>query len=292
MGTLLRKNLSQLTFCMLLICILLFDGTAEASRREFQLFDSAYNSYLSYKPEKAVEEFRVFLAEFPDSSAKDAALFWLAKSLLQIKSIEEAKKTFAYVKEQFPESPFIRYIATELEMIGNASEEHSSVKVKVDAQSWQKPAVEETPVILAVSTDQKTLYPADIQSVKDGNDRIFSNGAKQSAYLKTKGEPPVKKASSEKGTDREKKAQGISSSSEMKHDETSTAYAVQVGAFKTKECAITLRKNLQKKISTKKVIIYQQGDFFKVRITGFDNIEEVNSMLNAGIDGLVIKTSN
>jgi tetratricopeptide (TPR) repeat protein len=220
---------------MLLICILLSITTADASYREFQLFDHAYYSYLSYRPEKAVEEFRIFLEEFPDSSAKDAALFWLAKSLLQIKSIEEAKKTFAYVKEQFPESPFIRYIAQELETIGNASEEHSSVKVTVDTEAGQKAAVAEIPVVPA--------------------------------------------------------ALGIPSLSEMKHDEKATFYALQVGAFKTKEPAVTLRKSLQKKFLTKKITICRQGDFFKVRITGFDDIEEVNSMLNAGINGLVIKTS-
>jgi hypothetical protein len=403
---------------MLLICILLFDGTADASYREFQLFDHAYYSYLSYRPEKAVEEFSLFLNEFPDSSAKDAALFWLAKSLLQIKSIEEAKTTFACVKEQFPESPFIRYIAKELETIGNASEEHSSVKVTVDAEAGQKPAVAEIPLVPAVSTDRKALYVADIRSEPDGlqillveeraktdfllrrvkeldqraayiinssvvldrlgihdvlwrgnnifedienemilyehamrhnitadstqhkslielhklneeqadylkkylvictflevsnlvderlpcnpfgyrqspdknNVRIFIKDTKRLAYLNAKGTTPGEKVSSEKDTDREKKSQDIPSSSEMKHDEKATAYALQVGAFKTKESAVTLRKNLQKKISSKKITICQQGDFFKVRITGFDDIEEVNSMLNAGIDGLVIKT--
>jgi hypothetical protein len=37
-------------------------------------------------------------------------------------------------------------------------------------------------------------------------------------------------------------------------------------------------------------MICRQGDFYKVRITGFDDIEQVNSMLNAGVEGLVIKT--
>jgi TolA-binding protein len=98
MGKVFCKNISKLTFCILLTCNLIFGGRAHASYREFQLFDGAYLAYLSYQPEKAVEEFRLFLKEFPDSSAKDAALFWLAKSLLQIKSIEEAKKTFADIK--------------------------------------------------------------------------------------------------------------------------------------------------------------------------------------------------
>jgi len=138
MGKVFCKNISKLTFCILLTCILIFGGRAHASYREFQLFDRAYLSYLSYQPEKAVEEFRLFLAEFPDSSAKDAALFWLAKSLLQIKSMEEAKKTFADIKEQNPESPFNRYATKEMETIGNLIDEQSSVKGLKDAQAGQK----------------------------------------------------------------------------------------------------------------------------------------------------------
>jgi tetratricopeptide (TPR) repeat protein len=235
MVTLFRKNLSELTFCILFISILLFNTTAKASCREFQLFDQAYNSYLSYRPEKAVEGFMLFLEEFPDSSAKDAALFWLAKALLQTKSVEEARKTFAYIKEQFPESPFIRYITQELEMIGNRSEEHSSVKVTFDAKAVQKPVVAEIPVIPA--------------------------------------------------------ARDIATSSELEHDEKTTFYALQVGSFKTEEPCMILKKRLQKKKLTKKIIICRQGDYYKVRITGFHNIEEVNSVLKSGIDGIVVKTS-
>jgi hypothetical protein len=73
--------------------------------------------YLSYQPEKAVEEFRIFLKEFPESSAKDAVMFWLAKSLTQLKSFEEAAKVFSGIKEQFPESPLTGYVERELEMM-------------------------------------------------------------------------------------------------------------------------------------------------------------------------------
>lgn len=163
MGKVFCKNISKLTFCILLTCILIFGGRAHASYREFQLFDRAYLSYLSYQPEKAVEEFRLFLEEFPDSSAKDAALFWLAKSLLQIKSMEEAKKTFADIREQCPESPFNRYVTKEMETIGNTSDEHGSVKVTVDAETVQKPAEEEKPVVHGESSNQQALDCSDIQ---------------------------------------------------------------------------------------------------------------------------------
>ena len=81
-----------------------------------------------------------------------------------------------------------------------------------------------------------------------------------------------------------------SSASEMKQDEKVASYALQVGAFKTQESALTVKKNLQKKVSNKKIKICQQGDFYKVRITGFHDIEEVNSVVSSGVDGLVIRT--
>jgi cell division septation protein DedD len=266
-----RKHLSEITCCLFLFFVLLTVEAAEAANRELQLFDHAYHAYLSYRPEKAVDEFRIFLQEFPDSSARDAALFWLAKSLLQTNSIEEAKKTFAYVKEQFPESPFICFIATELGTLGNEPEEHIPLKPAAGAEAQAKPVLSEIPVAAAVSSEQKAPYVADIPTPKV----ILPRG----------------QASSEKGAEREKTSQDTLSSSKMDPDEKPPIYALQVASFRNKDSAVTLRKNLQKKIPTKKVTICQQGDFFKVRIAGFDKVEEANSMLQAGIDGVVIKTS-
>jgi cell division septation protein DedD len=418
MGPLFCKNLSKLTFCVLLISTLFFERTAYASHRELELFDHAYQAYLSYRPEEAVEEFRIFLEEFPDSFAKDAALFWLAKSLLQIKSIEEAKKTFAYVKEQFPESPYSHYVRKEMETLSNVSERLSSVKGTVDVEAGQKLVEAETPVVSEASTDQKT-HDADIrseaarlqelldgeraktdflqrrikeleqraayilnssivldrlgihdvlwrdknmfenfeteqalyeqatshnittdkqqyrelidayqlneeqadylkrylvictflevsnlvderlpcnpfgfrQSLDRNNVRIFIEDAKRPAYLNAKGAPPEKKASSDKRDDPDKRVQSNPESSEIKSDEKTTAYALQVGAFKTQESAATCKKSLQQKIANKKIKICRQGDFYKVRITGFHDIEEVNSTVSSGVDGLVIRTS-
>jgi cell division protein FtsN len=258
-GKLYRRKILQLTSCILLICALLVHAGAEASSREFQLFDHAYDAYLSYQPEKAVEEFRLFLQEFPDSSAKDAALFWLARSLLQIKSIGEAKKTFAYLEEQFPESPFIRYIPKQPETIDDAWEQQSSEKGSIDKEAEQKLPLAEMIMMPKGGTNKKAPYGVDITKPGEA--------------------PPGEKA------------QGILPSSEGKHDEKTSVYALQVGAFKTKESAVTVSKKLQKQCSTKQIMICQQGDFFKVRIIGFEDIDEVNSMLSAGFDGLVIKTN-
>ena len=86
-----------------------------ASYREYDLLQKGYESYLSYQPEKAAEEFRTFLQEFPNSSARDAALFWLGKSLMQAKSTDEAGHVFTELKRQFPDSPFVAFIVTQSE---------------------------------------------------------------------------------------------------------------------------------------------------------------------------------
>jgi outer membrane protein len=121
---------------------------------------------------------------------------------------------------------------------------------------------------------------------------ITKKEAKRPSYLNAKGVPPEKNVSSEKSPDGEKRAQGNTSTSEVKSAEKTTAYALQVGAFKSQESAVTFKKSLQKKVSHKKIKICRQGDFYKVRITGFDDIEQVNSMVNSGVDGLVIKTGD
>jgi TolA-binding protein len=117
MGNGFCKNKQRLIL-IFLFYILFFSVTdVYASFSEFELFDKAYENYLSYRPEEAIKDFKAFLEEFPDSSAKDAANFWLAKSLIQMKSFEEAKEIFSDIKKQFPESPFLPFVDRELEDI-------------------------------------------------------------------------------------------------------------------------------------------------------------------------------
>ncbi len=93
--------------------LLLTFSNAHASNSEFELFDKGYEYYLAYQPDRAVLTFRTFLSEFPESSAKDAAMFWLAKSLSQTGSVDEAKKVFSELRRECPESPFIPYLEKE-----------------------------------------------------------------------------------------------------------------------------------------------------------------------------------
>ncbi|MEW6001759.1 MAG: tetratricopeptide repeat protein, partial [Nitrospirota bacterium] len=124
---------------IILLSALIFIATSYASR-ESDLFDQAYGYYLSYQPEKAVETFRTFLKEFPQSSAGDAAMFWLGMSLIQLRAFDEAKKVFLELKEQFPESLYIPYVDRELEMIERPDMRSKMESGSLEIYGWLKKA--------------------------------------------------------------------------------------------------------------------------------------------------------
>ena len=115
MGKIVCYDKPTLSIVIVLIFLLLPTVHGYASYREYDLLQKGYESYLAYQPEKAAEEFRTFLQEFPQSSARDAALFWLGKSLVQSKSIDEAGRVFTELKRQFPDSPFVAFVVTQSE---------------------------------------------------------------------------------------------------------------------------------------------------------------------------------
>ncbi len=96
------------------VCLLLFSTLSAAAVQEDELFEKAYENYLSYHPEKALEYFNIFIENFPDSSAKDAVLFWKAKSLMQLNRTDEALKVLNELKRALPGSPFVPFIEKEL----------------------------------------------------------------------------------------------------------------------------------------------------------------------------------
>jgi TolA-binding protein len=99
----------------------LFNPVNAAGVQEADLFEKAYEYYLSYHPEKALEYFDIFLEDFPGSSAKDAALFWKAKSLMYLKRTDEALGILSDIKQTFPESPFIPFVEKELSLYKSGS---------------------------------------------------------------------------------------------------------------------------------------------------------------------------
>ncbi|NJD57465.1 MAG: tetratricopeptide repeat protein [Nitrospirae bacterium] len=115
------------TTAWLLLVLLLSHAPCSADDRETEMFNAGYEYLFSFKPDKAAETFRAFLKEFPDSSARDAAMFWLGKTLVSLKSYAEAEQTFRSIKQEFPESPFVSFIDNEMEEI---AKQRSSGPVK------------------------------------------------------------------------------------------------------------------------------------------------------------------
>jgi len=120
----------------IILVIFLATINTYASQQELDLFDRGYEYYLSYQPEKAVETFQLFLNEFPDSSVKDAALFWLGRSFVKVSLFEEAKRVFDELKQQIPDSPFMAYVDKELKLMNTAGTENRTMTgiPKVDSE--------------------------------------------------------------------------------------------------------------------------------------------------------------
>ncbi|MEW6585398.1 MAG: tetratricopeptide repeat protein [Nitrospirota bacterium] len=120
MGKDFGNNKSGIITTALVFLMLLTAVAADGSSREADLFNKGYEYYLSYQPEKAVQEFTAFLKEFPGSSARDAALFWLGKSYMQMKNFGEARIVFSELEQKFPDSPYISHLHGEMEIISKA----------------------------------------------------------------------------------------------------------------------------------------------------------------------------
>ena len=137
MGKNICKN-TLITFVFVLVSVLSFSAVeANAASKESQQFDKAYKYVASQQPDKAVAAFKSFLKEFPNSSSRDAAMYWLGKSLVQVKSFGEAKKVFSDLAKQFPESPFVPHSEKELEaldtpLVSARAETKGDIKILVE----------------------------------------------------------------------------------------------------------------------------------------------------------------
>ncbi len=169
MGKSFCNNKAELKIAILLSVILLTALGTYASYKESELFDQGYENYLSSQPEKAVEAFRTFLKEFPDSSAKDAAMFWLGKSLIQLYSFEEAKQVFSEMKQQSPESPFIAYLDRETEDISRIEFVVHKLKAELNDTVKAKITLEER---LAEIEKKAQLTEQDLSVAVEDRDKL------------------------------------------------------------------------------------------------------------------------
>ena len=115
MGKVFRKVI--LIFALLVAALIAVTvGAADGKVvEEPELFESAYRHYLAEHYKKAILAFEQFLEAYPESSAKDGALFWQGKSLLALGNKEEARKKFAEIINHYSDSPFGQFAGMELE---------------------------------------------------------------------------------------------------------------------------------------------------------------------------------
>lgn len=131
-----RRPIPAIIIC---IAIVLFSCViSAASEQETDLFNRGYEYLFSYKPDKAAETFRQFLNDFPNSSARDAAIFWLGKTLISLKSFDEASRMFETLRKEFPDSPYILFLDIESEEIAR-SRSSADIKPAAARQTQPKP---------------------------------------------------------------------------------------------------------------------------------------------------------
>jgi TolA-binding protein len=85
-----------------------------AAESERELFEKAYDYYLDYRPDVAASAFGLFSERFSRSPARDAALFWQAKSLMATGNEGEARQIFESIRAEYPDSPFAEFARKEL----------------------------------------------------------------------------------------------------------------------------------------------------------------------------------
>ena len=160
MGEVFSNNKSKLTVVIFLLFMILSVIDVCSSDRELDIFERGYEYYLSYQPAKAAEEFKIFLTKFPCSSVGDAAMFWLGKSSLQLKEFEEARKVFSDMGKLFPESPYIKYVKKELEMLDKTSPDGKVKTAREDAKKDEEGKKGE-PVGSDAAEIEKNILPAE-----------------------------------------------------------------------------------------------------------------------------------
>lgn len=232
MGKGFNKNKLKIIAAILIAVLPVFAFDTYASYREIELFDEGYENYLSYQPEKAVEAFTKFLEEFPNSSAKDAAMFWLGKALIQIKSFGEAKGVFNEIKRQFPESPMIPYADRELEKMGGTQEVNETGSVISEAVKG-----EDIHEIRLAEAEKKE----DLTEKK--RSKVSEDSKKQNLLQEERGKREETKTtmSGRRGDAESKKL-----SESDRGPRRNSMYTVQVGALKNRKAANLLKVKLER----------------------------------------------
>ncbi len=274
----------------LIAALLLWVSETHASYQEFELFDKGYEYYLSYQPEKAVEIFTVFLKEFPESSAKDAALFWLGKSLIHVKSFDEARKAFSRLQDEFPESHFIPHLKRELETLGAAAIKKTGAGGELaksrDACEPAK-AVDETKIYfiegeMAKAVEERDklrlLFEEEKKKAGDMRARIaeFEKGAAESRIFLAKQEEERKKMADEMERERKDVPRGYEASGVRIKEKRYTTLQVIDSMVNSSSAMV---KSGIREVPWRSGNIYE--DFINEQVL-FDEAKRVNVVADAG----------
>lgn len=312
MGKGVCKNKIEVIIVTLLSVLLLTVLDTYASCREFELFAQGYEYYLSYQPGKAAETFKMSIKEFPDSFAKDAVMFWLGKSLIQLKSFEDARKVFSEIKQQFPESPFIQHADRELEKKGGNEAEANKIKAEVGDAVKIKDNLEAR---LAEAEEKARLIEVDLSKAIEERDKLKSvleeekkkteetrarltELERRETELKTLlakfEEQQIKKQPEriEPSQEQQKPQPAVKESrtvTPLPHAfevklEGKSIYSVQVSVFKNEADAVALEKefkNIGYDAFTYKSTTKDKGILYRVLIGRFINIKEAAELANS-----------
>jgi len=192
--------------CRIAACFLLFLALSLspvfAADRETDMFSKGYEYLFSFKPDKAAETFRAFLREFPHSSARDAAQFWLGKALIALGSYAEAEQLFLDIKRGFPESPFLSFIDNELTDIaksrssitGKDRRETAAAAENVQSDDEHKAAEKDRRIaqVIEERDRMRALLEEEKKTVREHQLRISDLESKESLLRKQYAEAEVK----------------------------------------------------------------------------------------------------
>ena len=190
MGEVLRNFKPKLIILLGIVLLCLVD--AHASFREAELFDRGYDCYLSYRPREAVETFTAFLKEFPYSSVKDAAMYWLGMSFTQLGEVEEARKVFSGLEKQFPSSPFVEYAAKELEVLEKKPDKADLLAPGVEGRKDLEAGIPRPTRKTDAEEPSKSLSDGEHESTAEQDDVVIKATEPQEA---NRGQPKVDKVS-------------------------------------------------------------------------------------------------
>ena len=256
------KFITAAVLCFLMLVSVVYAADPQS---EFELFDQGYKDYLSYHPEKAAEEFRMFLKEFPRSSASDAVMFWLGKSLTQLMSFDEAMRIFADIKQKFPDSPFVKYADKELDGMKRVSGFAGTVPDTVRETKIADSAALKT----AGTKGQAGIQKKEIQEASEQKKELKS--APLQKEISKKAETPVEPAVA---------AVSGRPSPPVAALGHKVIYSVQVGVFKRQRKANILGAQLEREGYTVKVSkgsLYGK-DVFKVLVGKFAGKSEAEAI--------------